>query len=298
MVRVSRATHARLTQLRDQLMRDYQAGRPYAALPDEYAEGVPLHHVIDRLLNSVQNHRGRARRQRHHRRTRGSGGGADAHRGASRRRDSRLTNTTRGTRGMYTHNLNPAVNVNLAPSRIFGGPERRFIENIVLRANDEHTWRPIDGRVGDPTRGPLCVAPHVARAVYVSRDVRPVRVLTLAWDTPEMIAVYGAAAGWAPGWHECRLLTAAMLLGLQEKAAELIAGAGAAGPREVVNGWGETITVDERGQAAVIEAKVRAVEVAWEEAEAGNAAATASTLLEIAAPAGTVRTAHEKGRER
>lgn len=164
----------------------------------------------------------------------------------------------------------PPVNVNLPPSRIFGGPDRRFVENIVLRANDTGeagtAWRPIDGRVGNAEFGPMCVAPHVARTVYVSRDVRPVRVLTLAWDTPDIIAVYGAAAGWPPGWHECRRLTADMLRGLQEKAAELIAGVGAAGPREIVNGWGETITVDERSQVAEIEAKVRAVEAAWREA--------------------------------
>jgi hypothetical protein len=170
---------------------------------------------------------------------------------------------------MYTHNLNPPVNIHLCPSRIFGGPTARFVPNIVLPAlppgtlDDPDVWRPIDHLVGNAALGPFYVAPHVARAVYVSRDVRFVRVLVLAWDTPDMIAVYGAAAGWPLGWQESRRLTPEMLTMLQQKAAELLAGAGppardggAAAGQGGVDEW----------KAAEIEAKVRAVEQAWRDA--------------------------------
>lgn len=162
---------------------------------------------------------------------------------------------------MYTHDLDPPVRPELGPSRLFGGPERRFVPNIVIPPGDiGATWRPIDGTVGAGELGPMFAAAHVARSVYVSRCVRAVRVLTLAWDTPDTIYVSG---GLLPlGWHECRLVTAELLAEVRQRAAEFQAG----GAGAVAGG------ADEWKQAEAA-AKVRDLVAAWQESQLPHAAA-------------------------
>ena len=63
-IRVTRQTHRRLSELRDQLFADYQAGRPNADLPDDQCEHLSFDHLINRLIDRVHAHRQRAKASR------------------------------------------------------------------------------------------------------------------------------------------------------------------------------------------------------------------------------------------
>src|SRR5262249_18503954 len=62
MVRVTEATHSRLSRFRDHLFRLYQECR--FELPDDQVEHLSLSWVIEELMNRVLAHRNRAKRQR------------------------------------------------------------------------------------------------------------------------------------------------------------------------------------------------------------------------------------------
>lgn len=68
MVRLSKATHARLTAFRDRLHQDYMA--MLVELPDDQAEHVSLDYVVNLLLDAKLDHRQRAKRQRQARKSR------------------------------------------------------------------------------------------------------------------------------------------------------------------------------------------------------------------------------------
>lgn len=136
----------------------------------------------------------------------------------------------------------PHVDVSLAPSRLFGGESRSFVPNVVLPAptpgfatavdpaTGRPIWTPIDGTIDDPSRGPWYCGHNVIRAVYVTRQVIPIRLLVLAWDVPPVVIVRSAwnAEGkpLPKGWHESRLVTAEMMEGVRVAAAAVGAGAG------------------------------------------------------------------------
>lgn len=115
----------------------------------------------------------------------------------------------------------------LCPSRLFGGPDHLFVPNIVLPHGEDPSspsapWRPIDGTINNADLGELYTHPHVARTLYVTRDIRPARILTLAWDTPA--AMYVSGGVFPPGWHECRVVTEEMIARMWEAGAQLEVG--------------------------------------------------------------------------
>lgn len=149
----------------------------------------------------------------------------------------------------------------IPPSIVFGGPDRRFLPNVVIDTNVNGAsagghasgprWWPIDVTVNNATWGPLYVPPHVARVVYVSRNLYVARVLTLTWDTPDVVYVLGGA--FPPGWHECRRVTAELIAEVEGRArdmdsrgraaggaAELDVVAALARVRYLVNAWHES----------------------------------------------------------
>lgn len=161
-------------------------------------------------------------------------------------------------------NNNQPVNTALCPSRLFGGPNHRHVPNIAIRHGEDPAtgatstptpaatsgaWRPIDGTINAAALGFLYHPPHLAHTVYVSRDILAVPLITLAWDTPPSVYVYGGL--FPPGWHECRAADTEMITKLCEGAAMIEAG---------------DTAMDEWKRAEVM-GRVRTVLRLWDEAQ-------------------------------